>query len=265
MTATTFAGHVQGQFTVPSGITISVTTNAGGPTSVPITAGAYFMDDFLVQLDADLESGQTVSGGNWVVTMSTGAGGTGLVTIAVTNGTFSITWTSTILRNLLGYTSNISAQTSSTGGLVPYGLWMPDCPMYVEGGHLDAAPLTTDLRQSMTPTGRVFGHVGNVKYQHAGVRWSHCPSHKVWSIDASPSTESFETFWTSVIVGQGHTWFTPSSKLKIIAHTDNWLGESYVSGWYLSGGVSFSSLVTRAVDGWDGLWSVSFGSLTTDS
>lgn len=264
MTATTHAGHVEGQFTVPSGIAINATTNAGGPTAVPVTAGSYFIDDFIVQLEADLESGQTITGGNWVVSLSTGAGGTGLITIAVTAGTYTIAWTSTLLRDMLGFTSNITAQVTSTAAATPRGLWMPDAPVFVEGGHLDAAPMSTDLRQSVTPTGRVFAHVGNVRYQHTGVRWSHCPSHKVWIAEQSAG-ESFEKFCVNVFWGQGHSWFTPSSKIRITAHTGDQIGESTVTGWYLNGGARFGDLVSRATDGWDGLWSVQFQSLTTDS
>lgn len=255
-----FVGHVEGQFTIPAGITISVTTNAG-TSAVPITAGAYFIDDFIVQLDADLESGQTVSGGNWVVSLNTT---TGFVTIAVTNGTFSITWTSTLLRDLLGYTGNITTQASVTTSKYPRGLWIPDCPVTLSG-HIDAAPRVTDLRQAVTPTGRVFGHIGNTRYKHTGVTWSLVETARVWIVDSSNSTSSLEWFLGETQWGLGHSWFTPSAKVRITAHTGDLIGESFVTGWYLIGVTSMEGVVRRASEGWDGLWAVEIPSMQTDS
>ncbi len=262
--ATTFAGHVDAMLTVPASTTISVTTNAGGPTSVTITAGSYFLLDFLEQLDDDLESQRSVSGGSWTVSASTGAGGTGLVTIAVSAGTFSISWTSTALRNLLGFTNNISSQSSSTAAIVPNGLWMPDCPLYIEGGHIDAAPIATDLMQSESPDGLIIGHVGNSKYQHDGIRWSAVTSNRIWDADETTFNESLEVFLQDTQWGLGHSWFSPSSKVRITAHTGELVGSAYVDGWYWKGISRMSDVVKRVSDGWDGLWAVSIGSMVSN-
>lgn len=261
--ATVYAGHVEGRFTIPAGITIAATTNAGGPTAVPITAGDYYLDEFITQFDADLESARTVTAGNWTVTRSSGAGASGLVTIAVTAGTYSITWTSTLLRDLLGFSGNITTQTTFTGTSMPRGLWLPDCPVTCDG-RIAAAPLVTDLRQSETPTGRVYGHVGNSKYQHRNVMWSHCPTSRVWDADETYG-ESLETFLTNVQWGAGHSWFSPSSKVRITAHTGSLIGAAYVTGWYLKGATSMESVVSRVTDGWDGLFAARFESIVTDS
>jgi hypothetical protein len=110
-----FDGRWMAQIVVPAGVQVSATTNAGGPTTVNITAGTYAtLAAFLTQLQADLIAGRTVTAGTWTVSLSTGAGATGKVTIAVTNGTFSLTWIvgggTNDLRDLLGFTANIVGQ-----------------------------------------------------------------------------------------------------------------------------------------------------------
>lgn len=50
-----------------------------------------------------------------------------LVRISATN-TFTVTWTSTVLRTLLGFTSDLAGQNSYTGTLVSPILWSPGKP-----------------------------------------------------------------------------------------------------------------------------------------
>lgn len=260
----TFAGHIEATVTIPSDVTISVTTNGGGPTTVTITSGDYFLEDFLEQLHDDLTTQRSVSGGAWTVSLSTGASGTGLVTISVSSGTYSITWTSTNLRNLLGFTSNISAQTTSTGVVIPSGFWMPDCPLSI-ATRLESAPRVTDLRSAKTPSGRLFSHVGNSFRRHRDIQYSHCESRRIWAIDAVTANESLERFLDDTQFGQGHAWFSPSSKVRIMAHTGDYVGESYVDGWYIKGVTSMDDVVRRVENGYDGLWSFSIPELCSDS
>jgi hypothetical protein len=260
-----FDGRWMAQIVVPSGVQVSATTNAGGPTTVNVTAGTYAtLAALLTQLATDLNAQRPVTAGSWTVTLSTGAGATGKVTIAVTNGTYSLTWTSTDLRDLLGFTANIVTVSTATGANQARGLWMPDCPLAVDGYHL-ATPRATDLRLTESPTGFVIGIVGNIKFRHRNIRYTAVRRERVWLAAEITVNESLERFLIDTQWGQGHVWFTPASKVVVIAHDSNQLGNASVAGWYAKRVDALDGLLERISDTWDGLWRVVFPELGTDS
>ena len=266
--ATTFAGYVSAAFTVPAGETIIVTTNSGGPTNVDAPAGSYdSIDSFLTAFVAALTAARPVTAGAWTITNTlANAGATPTLTIAVTAGTFTITWTSTNLRNLLGFAGTaITAQTSATGTVSVVGVWQPDCPLTTMKRHR-SAPLKTDMRQSRTPTGIVYANIGNERYQHDDVRWSHVPTNKVWRVDEAVTGESLEQWLDDTQLSRGHAWFSVGSKCKLIAHDGNLVGGfDGIDNWWPTGFTGINDIVTdRATEGWDGHWSVRFPAIESD-
>lgn len=262
--ATSFDSAVYAVFTAPS-VSLSVTTNSGAAT-VNTTAGTYTIDSFLTQLVTDLDSQAPVSGGSWTGTLSAGAvGSTGKVTLSVDVGTYSITWGAgdgATLEAMLGFTANITAQTTSTGSAHAGGLWLPDCPLAI-GGDYKTAARRTDLRQSITPTGLAFGHVSNVSYRHMGLKYSHVPAGKVWIAQESVSGESLEKFLADSQWGEGNSWFSVSSRVKVLGPAATYVGGNTVAYWSLIGVGSLDDVIKR-VDAWDGLWSVEFPTLVSD-
>lgn len=234
----TYDGRIEGQFTLPAGTTISVTTNAG-TTAVAPTPGTYFLATFIPQLQADLIAQRPVTAGTWTVAYSTGPNGTGKVTIAVTNGVYSITWTSTTLRDLLGHTANIVAQATVTGADQARGLWIPDAPINLDGDPAQAPPVT-DLRQTESPTGGMIGHKGTKKYRHKNVQYSHVARARVWNGSETTNNMSFEQFLQDVQWGEGIPWFTPTSLVQIYDLNGVKVGINAnagagVAGWYMKG------------------------------
>lgn len=257
----TYAGRVESRFTVPSSpaTTIAVTNNGGGPTVVTIAPGNYWLTDFLAYVQTALTAQRAPSAGAWSVSLSTGAAGTLQVTIAMSAGTFSITWTSTTLRDLLGFTADIATASSSTGAKQAKSVWGPDCPIDIDNGLLQAAPRVTDLRTSETPTGDVVGFVGNSKHVHRGVRWSHVPVTRTWEAMATLANASWEQWLRDTQLGQGLSWFTPSSAIRIYAHDGTVVGSALgvngpATGWKITGLHSIEP--KRAVQGWSGLWGI---------
>lgn len=258
-------GYVAANFTIPASTTISVTNGGGGPTTVTITAGTYNIDTFMTQLQSDLQTQRAPSGSAWTCAVSLGSTGTGKVTIDAPTDTWSITWTSTAVRDVLGFTANItSVTTAQTGAAQARGLWMPNCPLFPASGKVLSAPRVTDLRQTVSPTGFVISHVGNSKYMHNGLRWSHVEVGRVWQASEAVTNESLEKFLTDAQFGLGSPLFTPGSKCKIYSHEAETLGDTTIAGWYIQGAGSMESVVKRVDASWDGLWSVEF-SVTTDA
>lgn len=263
----TYAGHVMARFTVPASTTIDTTSTAGGSDTVTVPAGDYFIDADPLGTDSlisTLQGTLQAVDASWLVTLSTGASGTGKVSISC-DGTWSITWTSTALRDLLGFTANISSATGTrTGTNHARGLWLPDCPLSLDGNYL-GAPDVTDMRQTESPDGFTITHVGNRKYRHRNVRWSHVPGNKTWVASETTTHESLQRFLIDTQWGLGHSWFTPGSKCYIMTHSGQSVGNDGVDGWYLNGLRSMEEVVTR-VDGggFDGLWRVAIPSITSD-
>lgn len=257
-----FDGRVEARFTVPASTTISVTTNAGGPTTVTLTAGSYFMSAFVAQLQADLIAQRSVSGGTWTVTLSTGASGTGQVTITATNGTWSISWTSTTLRDVLGFTANITGVTGAqTGTKQAKGVWIPDCPLFLDG-IAQIAPKASDFRATVGPTGVQYSLVGNVLRRHRNLVWQAVPLAKIREGSAALANASLEQFLDDAQLQQGHAWFTAGSLMQIYNHNAIKLGldansGAGVGGWTWPAQAALDDLAKRLDSrGWDGLWTV---------
>lgn len=198
----------------------------------------------------------------WAVTMSST---TGLVSISCSNGVvtpkaWSLSWTDTNLRDVLGFTANISnVTTTQTGAAQAKGLWFPDCSLTVEGDP-ERAPLVSDAVASVTPTGRVVTHVGNTFRRHRSLTWSHVPIAQVWDAEATYENGSWEEFFTETQLGLGSTWFTPGSPIQIYDHNGIQVGaDASVAGWYIIG---LNSIEPRkSVRDWTGLWRIEIPTL----
>lgn len=256
----TVAGYVMATFTIPTGgAVVAATSNAGGPTNVTVPAGAYTLVTLCTEFASQLNTSRPITAGTWTVTLSyTGSSPTGRVTIAGSAGTVSITWTSTLLRDILGFDANLSAVTTSTGAGQARGLWLPDVSL-VADGDLQQANYESDRRESRTPTGRVFSRNGSTIARHTGLEWSMVARNRIHithETTGGVANQSYERFHLDAIDGTGHAWFTPGSKLAIMDHRSVVAGSAYGTiAWY---GVGIPPLSTlRMSQGrWTGLWRV---------
>ncbi len=231
---TTHAGHVEAAFVVPSAITASVTNSGGGPTVVTVAAGTYVgITAFCAYLTTALNA-QRVPGvpGAWSVTVSTGASGTGKVRIQDTNeDNYSITFTSTNLRDLLGHTGNIAAQFDVTGASQARGLWIPDCPLAADGD-IKQAPIASDRRTSVGPTGLTYTKRGTSRYRHTGIVWDAVARNRIWIGDETTTNQSYQRWFLDTQEGIGHAWFTPGSAFKLYDHRGYYAGQnSTIASW----------------------------------
>lgn len=123
---------LEGRITVPTGgWSISVNEGGGGVT-VTVAAADYYLTtagsgsrSLLAELEFQLDSLMT---GAYTVSLDdTADNATGKVTISATGvGSFSITWTSTSIRDALGFTGNVSGATTYTGSNQARYLWLPN-------------------------------------------------------------------------------------------------------------------------------------------
>lgn len=211
----------------------------------------------------------------WAVSMSTS---TGLVSIGWTGystPTWSLSWTSTDLRDLFGFVANISAVTTTqTSTKQAKGLWLTDSPLNCDD-HPSMAPEDTDLRGSESPDGLVLGLSGNKKYIHTNVRYQRVPVDRIRETSATYANASLEVFFRDCITGLGgHSWFTPLSKMQVYwsnAGTDTLLGTDYssnstagVSGWSLTSVAKFRDIAKPSQEGYVGQFDVTFPRLVSN-
>ena len=189
---------VEARVTVPGG-GWSFTLNAVSKT---ITAGNKFPLDILTEFLVLLASltGETV----------TVDPATGKITVAA-SANFTIVWTSTDLRNLLGFTGDLSGASSYTGSTGLQGLWIPSCP--VGGDTFDPATdghPRSDETSPTSPRGEVATFVQNSYSSHRNVRWSHVP--RAFALDgADAAIVSWQQFVRQCLRGGLGTYFVTDS------------------------------------------------------
>lgn len=121
---------------------------------------------------------------------------------------FSLTWTSTALRDALGFASNISgATTYQTGAGHIRGRWYPGIAnRYSRHGHYSATPevgeLVTDYRATVSPTGRVHAVYANKHRRHRGIRWEGVPQARAKQHFEVLPNESMESFALDCMTGR---------------------------------------------------------------
>lgn len=268
----TFAGRWEAALTVPAGVSIDATNSGGGPTAVSITAGSYSGPSaLLAHVVARLNAVRTPA--NWTGSISsTGTSPTGKSTLNWTGaGTYSITWTSTELRDLLGYTGNLAGITQGVASVSTKqarGLWLPDATLNLDGDPR-SAPKRSDRRTVITPDGKAYTHVGNTLYQLRNLRYTHVPLARVWEANVATANASLEVFWIETQLGLSSTWFSPGSRVQIYDHTDTLVGingnaGTGLSGWFVATPKELDEL-TLSVPQWTGYYQVVIGDLVSDA
>lgn len=249
----TFRGRVEALFTIPPGVVLMATNNGGGPTAVPISPGRTTHDSMAGFIQSALAAARPPSSGAWSVTCSAT---TGQYTIAMSAGTFAISWPAP-LANLLGFSGPITTTSSATGAQCAAGLWIPDCPIAMDIPDPAQAPRQTDRRSTSSPTGRVISHMGSSKYVHPNLRWTHVPRSRVWRSAELVPGASWQQFLSDACWAEGHPWFDGSGDVRIWDHNGVQLGSAAgVSNWTLTG-AGVSNLTPKpSAEQWGGLWRI---------
>lgn len=248
----TAVGRVEARITLAAGISATF-TDSGGPTVVTITAGNYYPVEFVAAVDAQL-------GVNWTITPSDGEGGTGLCTINSSGTPWSITWTSTTFRDILGFAGNIAGvSVAQTGTKHCKGLWLPGATAkFTLHGDGDAGKLVTTNRQTVGPTGTVHGLGGGTHYRHDNIRWDGVPAARAKEHREAYVGESFEAFFRDCMTARlSYIPFNPYVRFYWSADVD----ASYAVGRLLWPS-EFD--VATLVQGWTGRYVVNLPPLVVE-
>jgi hypothetical protein len=182
-----------------------VGTFAGSAITLPV--GNYFLNSvgdggatrsLLAELKNQLDTGP---GGTWTLTCDdTNDTSLGKITIA-RNSNYTATWTSTSIRDLLGFASDLSTAGTATftGTKQAKALWLPNCGRSgILAPQASTGAIAADYTSSVSPGGTVYAIAYSTRgfdtLEHRTMLGS-----KAWSNLEVTSNESFETFYRYVI------------------------------------------------------------------
>lgn len=194
--------------TVPAGgWSISVTEVPAATASVTVAAADYFLTSttaLLTTLQTALNADGTLAG-TYAVSLDDGSdSSTGKVTISATGvTTFAITWTSTALRDALGFTGTTAAALTTTGSSASPHVFLPPVKampgMHPDGSSGNPISDTTVVKAPSGPSKAL--HYG-FTYEGA-LGFGMVIGNKARTQFEVVVNESFETFWTTGGMGKG--------------------------------------------------------------
>lgn len=148
----------------------------------------------------------------------------GRFTLVSAAGAYTVTWTDTALRDLLGFTGAttvVGAGGSTEAANQARYVWRPAA--YAQGsldylsneGHVESA-----ARVTRTMGGQVRHHSTNTGLKAKTLAFAALAGHKVWEQD-DYANQSWERFWSDVITqGERLRWY-PDER-SIVTATDRW-------------------------------------------
>ncbi len=232
----------------------------GGPHTFTIPAGDYYHSStgtgagtlgavFKTIIEA------TSATGTYTIACAAGENGTGKYTISATGiTTFAITWTTTDFRNAMGFTGDIAATLSATGGSQARSLWLPTCaPSDTINGY-SAGREVSDKAGVVTASGQYFGFAGESRTEQRIV-WKAISRAKTWLVNETTVNASCQKFWRDVI--KGEAGWTPKAGGPL-----RWYPDAASASYFEFCATEWGNFDPQAVAaGWTGLYTIDTGLL----
>ncbi len=269
-------GRLEAKITVPAGGWTGTIDDSGGGGAAAwtVAAGEYYLTSLLTAFAAALNVAATTD--TLTVTASLGEDGTGKVSVTSTgNGT--LVWTSTDLRDLLGYSANLTlvANTANTAAAQARSLWIADCPYDAPNEIFPWVGIVeADARSMESAGGRVYSLSGQKRFW-TWLRWAVVAREHASQANESTTNESFERFVRDGVWGLDASWGTPGGNVRFYPDADagDWVEyavslprefrpEHWADGW--AGGpwrCGFERLVYQTDSSLDGVTTITMPSL----
>lgn len=198
-------GRLDGRITVSGSMTATV-----GAGTATITPSTYYLTEFLAEVGSRFA---TASGTSCTATCGSGENGTGLVTLTF-GVAKAVTWVTTALRDILGYTGDLSSGTTHVATTHVRNTWLPNCAYNSLNGITSAfrGYRVADLRTAENAAGYVWNHMGQEKEVN-WLRWSAVSRAKTWAANETTVNASWERFARDAIWGVA-SWGTPGGPLR---------------------------------------------------
>jgi hypothetical protein len=215
-------GKLEARITVPTGgWSMALTDALGGPTTCTIAAGTYYHSSdgsLSITLPEQIAlAANTVMGETWTCTVAAGESASGKYTLGCSGATCTVTFTDSELRDLLGFTGDLSGSTSYLSPSQAQGLWLASQGYQKKNGGVGGS-WKTDQQSTVTASGHVYSVVGR-KYRHTSIIWPMETRAKCWAENETTTNESFEQFLIDGIWA-GASWGTSTGPLRFYPDAD---------------------------------------------
>ena len=258
-------GKLESRITVPTATwTGTLVESVGAESNVfTIAAADYYHSstgtgaaDLAATLQTALDAASDAGANNfnYTVTPSFGEAGTGKTTITFDGtGTFSITWTSTDLRDVFGWTGDVSAVTTTTSQNHARSIWIASRPLVSPWGNGDHGTYETDANSTESNSGHANTLYSDKKRVLSFVEWSDIEAARTRVSNETTTHQSFEKFWLDGILGQATWTSSPGGPLRLTwdAATDATYFQGHCTGQILK---SFRPEAVR--QGWAGAYRI---------
>lgn len=216
--------------------------------TVTVTAGTYTWATFLAELVTRLDA---AASGSYTVTLSDGVVGTGRATITATDpNDFSLTWTDTDLRDLLGYTATLSGGQIYVSPAHVKGMWLPDCFHLCSVQFNDEIDMS-DMSVLETPDASNASYLTyNRKRVLPDLRYQTVTRQRARVAGELYANESFSQFWKDVI-NDDQSYFR-TGKVRIFPDADT----DATSYQYWVGKGMRDNRPVNVREGWQHLWNI---------
>ena len=203
MTAPTF-GRLEALLVAIPANTYGFKVDAGANAYVP--AGDYYLSSTAPTGSASLIAAvQTLLAAAVAASTAAISPTTGAITFTFGSGTHTLTWASTNLRDLLGFTGTLTpAAAAFTATKLPTCAWMPNAYQSEHRGSANALggradDTVTARSQSGAPWKTTYNTYRDQRFAFVGLTKA-----KVWTEDeAAPLNGAWETFWANHLSAAG--------------------------------------------------------------
>ena len=214
-------GRLEARLAFSANQTGTVTDSAGGPAAWTVTAGNYYQHELVSAFQTSVRAATGTIADNFTATISDGEGGTGRVTLTNTATPWSLVFTTTALRDAIGFSANISNVSTAQTGTHARGLWLPGNPakfsMYGDGA---GGTIETDIRHLVSGTGVTTTLMGNKRRVHKNIAWTGVPNNRALAHFESVTNESFESFFLDVATGRVSTYIPVGTYIRHVWDAD---------------------------------------------
>ena len=259
-------GKIERSITASSwSVAVTEVGGGGGPHTVSLTDGTYYpsttsgaLDPLGTAFAAALTANGSLSG-TYAWSGSYGEGGTGKGVLSATGITsFAITWTSTNLRDALGFGSGptISGSLSYTSTAASSAVWLATSPIVSPFGAGDNGWDEADASFAESPAGNVYAVYGQRK-RACPFRWDAVTLARMRIANESVVNESFQKFFRdSILAEAGFAAGKVAGPLRI--HWDADSTTVYVT-CKLAAETLRKISQAQLTEGWTGLWGLDLG------
>lgn len=217
MTAT--CGRLEAATVVPSG-GWTLTVNDGAAYAGTLTAGTTYSGPTAVvaALVAALNTAAAGAGSarTWTGSIASGEQGTGYVTLTCSAGAnVTGTWTTTTLRDYLGWAAGLSGAITFTSPSGCLGMWLPDCTAMMPMPLAETGNKQGGISITETPSGVTKVIKTASRTRHPGITWSHVTLARARQASEASGVRSFERFVRDCLRGDTSlSYFRPGGDVK---------------------------------------------------